>query len=181
MNLKWNPTERRFEAEFSDFASEQPLVKSVGFKTDGPPAWVWYSYKSEPLTKLRENKPAVLTISPEARAEYNRLHEVELRNATIKAQMKEAAKQLKKTLKRQKQDAMKPDEFFDEELQIVCNKVAPKPPIPVASLEKIRTDLSTGKCIICGDNLYDYEYSPEGPKACFWCQKIVLDNTTEVC
>lgn len=175
MNLRWNTDLRRFEVEFHDFASEQPLVKAVGFKTDGPPAWVWYSYKSEPLTKLRENKPSVLTISADARSEYNRLHVVEQRNAEIKAQMQTATKELKKKLKTEKQDAAKPDEYLDPETGIICQKIAPKPPIRVESLANLKKDPPAEKCVICGDGLYDYEYPLSGPKACFWCQKVVLD------
>lgn len=181
MNLRWNAQERRFEAEFHDFAVEQPLVKSVGFKTDGPPAWVWYSTKSEPLTKLRENKPAVLTITPEARAEYTRLYEQELKHAEMRAKLKAAAKELKKKLKGEKQDALKPEEYFDEEVGFVCMKVAFKAMPAAHTLENINRNLTSEKCIICNTSLYAYEFPPEGPKVCLWDQKIVLDNATEVC
>lgn len=174
MNLLWNPTERRFEAQFHDFASEQPLVKKVGFRTDGPPAWVWYSVKAEPLAKLRENRPAILTITPEARAEYTRLHDQELKHAEMKAKLKAAAKELKKKLK---QDAVSAEEYFDQELGFVCLKVAPKQMPRIQSFDRINRNLTSDKCIICGSNLYAYEWDPAGPRVCLWCQKIVLDNS----
>src|ERR1700751_4589249 len=126
MNLRWNTDFRRFGGEVNDFASEHPKMKADGFRTNGPPAWVWYSLKSEPLTKLRNDKPAVLTISPEARFEYTRLKEVEDRNAAVKAQLKEHAKALKKKLKGDKQDAMRPGEYLDESVGFVCLKIEPK-------------------------------------------------------
>ena len=89
MNIRWNPDLCRFEAELHDFKDEQPRLKAAGWKTDGPPAWVWYSVKSEPLTKLRTNRPAVLTISSEARTEYTRLKEVADCNAATKALLAE--------------------------------------------------------------------------------------------
>lgn len=179
MNLNWNTTLRRFEVQFHDFNDEQPRVKAAGFKTDGPPAWAWYSFKSEPLTKLRENRPATLTISPEARVEYTRLKEVEDRNAATKALLAEHKKALKKKLKTDKQDAMKPDEYFDEVLQAVCLKVPPKD----TCTEKpfVRPTPPETTCFICGEPVYWYEFAEGQKPACLYCQKIVLDNATEVC
>jgi len=179
MNLNWNSTLRRFEVQFHDFQDEQPRVKAAGFKTDGPPAWLWYSFKSEPLTKIRNNKPATLTISPEARAEYTRLKEVEDRNAATKALMVEHKKALKKKLKTDKQDAMKPDEYFDEGLQCVCTKVEPKPYCSTNPFVKPAPPETT--CFICGTPVYSYEYAETQKPSCLWCQKEVLDNATEVC
>jgi len=179
MNLAWNSELRRFEVEFHDFEDEQPRVKAVGFKTDGPPAWVWYSLKSEPLTKLKENKPATLTISPEARAEYSRLHVVELRNAEVKAQAKAAAKELKKKLKGDKADAMKPNEYLDEETGLICYQVKLKEK-PYVSPMKIAAPPEE-KCVVCQHPIYAYEYEAGAPQICLWCQKIVVDTGEELC
>jgi hypothetical protein len=181
MNLRWNPDLRRFEAEFgTDFRIEQPLTKAAGFKTTGPPSWVWYSIKAAPLTKLREDKPPVLTISPEARAEYTRLKEVEDRNVATKAQLAAHTKELKKKLKLDKQDTMKPDEYMDEVLGFVCCRVLPKPAPPVSSYDKVKI-IPTERCVVCKEYLFEYEYSPTGPKVCMWCWKNVLDNADDVC
>lgn len=175
MNLRWNPDLRRFEVEFHNFTEEQPLVKAVGFKTDGPPAWVWYSYKSEPLTKLREKKPATLTINPDARTEYLALKEVEDRNAAVKAQMKENAKALKKKLKIDKQDAMRPDEYLDEETGMVCLRVLPSTAAPF-EMPKSKTPIPSVLCFICEEPVFEYEYGEGHKPSCLWCQKIVLDS-----
>src|ERR1700676_2320723 len=123
MNLNWNPGLRRFEVQFQDFKDEQPRVKAAGFRTDGPPSWQWHSNKSELLTKLRENRPTTLTISPEVRTECARLKEVEARNAATKALLAQHKKEPNKKLKLDKQDTMNPGEYFDDVLQYVCLKV----------------------------------------------------------
>jgi hypothetical protein len=179
LNLRWNTSFQRFEAEFSDFQGDLAAVKAAGFKTDGPPAWVWYSIKAAPLTKLRENRPATLTISPEARAEYTRLKEVEDRNAATKALLVQHKKELKKKLKLDKQDSMKPDEYFDEVLQCVCIKITPKPFESTNPFIKPPPPETT--CFICGTPVYFYEYAEGQKPCCMWDQKTVLDNTTEVC
>ena len=178
MNLNWNPTLRRFEVQFHDFNDEQPRAKAAGFKTDGPPAWLWYSHKAAPLTKLRENRPATLTISPEARTEYTKLKEVEDRNAATKALMAEHKKALKKKLKTDKQDSMKPDEYFDEGLQCVCLKVEPKPFESTNPFVKPAPPETT--CFICGTPVYFYEHGKEQKPSCLFCQKTVLDGFEEV-
>lgn len=178
MNLRWNPDLRRFEAEFHNFREEQPLVKAAGFKTDGAPQWVWWSAKSEPLTKLKENKPAILTINADARVEYAALKVIEDRNAATKAQFAEHKKALKKKLKLDKQDAAQPDEYFDEEIQVTCSRVEPKPPAITRPFTPPPPPEIT--CFICAAPVYFYEY--EGTRAsCMWCQKEVLDNAGEVC
>lgn len=177
MNLNWNTELRRFEVQFHDFQDEQPRVKAAGFKTDGPPAWIWYSFKSEPLTKLRENRPATLTISPEARAEYAKLKEVEDRNAAVKAQLAEHKKALKKKLKADKQDAMQPDEYLDD-AGFVCLKVAPG--LPFTSQMPPPPPHPETTCFICGNPVYWYEYGESQKPSCLYCQKIVLDGFEEV-
>src|SRR6516164_6336026 len=102
MNLTWNTEKRRFEAKFTDFQTDLALVKEAGFKTDGPPQWVWYTPKAMVVATLR-GKPG-MTITPEARAQFNLLHPVEEQNAKTKAAMAEHQKALRKTLKKQKLD-----------------------------------------------------------------------------
>jgi hypothetical protein len=178
LNLKWNPDFRRFEVEFHNFADEQPRVKEAGFKCDGPPSWVWWSIKSEPLTKLRENRPAVLNINADARVEYTRLKEVEDRNAATKAALKEHQKELKKKLKLDKQIAAKPGEYFDKEVGFVCLKVEPK---PSKATKFVSPPPPETRCFICGVPVYSYEYGEGQTPCCLWDQKTVLDNATEVC
>ena len=178
MNLRWNTELRRFEAEFHNFASEQPMVKAVGFKTDGPPEWAWYTTKALVLAKLK-GTPG-LTISPDAKVEFNRLLPMEERNEALKTEAKKAKKELQKTLKNTAQDKLSPTEYLDAITGIVCLKVEPKAmPVP-STLEKI-IDLKNTPCIICKTPVYSYEYAEGGPVVCLWCQKIVLDKPGEVC
>lgn len=165
--------------EFHDFASEQPRVKAAGFRTDGPPAWVWYAFKSEPLTKLRSDKPAILNINADARVEYTRLKEVEDRNAATKALLAVEKKKLKKKLNNDKLDALKPGEYFDEGAGFVCLVVKPSPTPWVPKFEKPAPPETT--CFICDSPVYSYEYGEDQRPSCMWCQKQVLDNVTEVC
>ena len=177
MNLSWDSINRRFIANLQsgdEWRNEMELVKQAGFKNTGPPSWIWFSYKSEPLTKLRENRPAILNINADARVEYTRLKEVEDRNAATKAALKEHTKTLKKKLKIDKQDATKPGEYFDEEVGFVCFKVPPKPAVENPD-RYIRPEPPKITCFICENSVYSYEYGEGQHPSCLYCQKTVLD------
>lgn len=176
MNLRWNGTFRRFEVEFSsDFQGDLAAVKAVGFKTDGAPEWIWHTQKVTVLQKLRENRPASgLTITPEARAQYTPLAELEEKNAKIKAALAVHTKEQKKKLENAKKDAnalVVPEKGYigAEDL----------PPQPVRATAYNPPPPPTTKCIICADPIYFYE--KQDPPTCLWCEIIVLDNATEVC
>jgi len=178
MNLRWNGTYRRFEAEFStDFQGDLVAVKAAGFKTDGPPEWVWYSYKAEPLTKLRENRPqSGLTITPDAREQFAALTAVEAKNAEIKAQLAAHNKELKKKLKiisNEKTSILKM--CAEGYMCISVEDLPPKPPY-----QNAKAPPWTGPvCVVCSSPLLSFER--HNPNVCTWCEKIVLDNATEVC
>lgn len=176
MNLRWNGTYRRFEAEFStDFQGDLAAVKAAGFKTDGAPEWIWYTYKAGPLTKLRANRPASgLTITPEAREQYTPLVAVEEKNLQLKAQLAEHNKTLKKKLKIEEQEGKAmpiPTKGY-----IDASDLPPLPPVARLFTPPPPPDM---KCIICAAPVYFYE--KQDPPTCLWCEKIVLDNATEVC
>lgn len=170
MNLRWNGTHRRWEVEFStDFQGDLVAVKAAGFKTEGPPEWVWYSYKAEPLQKLRENRPASgLTITPEAREQFTALVTVEAKNAETKAQLAEHNKVLKKNLKTQKLDATAlviPEKGYIDATDLPLHEteyVSYVPPSPPDTL-----------CIVCKTPIYFYEL--QDPSICLFCEKEVLD------
>lgn len=176
MNFNWNSELGRFEAEFStDFNGDLAAVKMAGFKTDGAPQWVWYTFKAGPLTKLRENRPASgLTISPEARKQFTALWTLEEKNAKLKAELAAHNKALKKKLK-------------IEEQQGNAIVIPEKGYIDASDLPPASPYLSTytpppppeTKCIVCQDPVYFYEQL--NPPACLWCLKIVLDKRDEVC
>lgn len=177
MNLRWNGTLRCFEAEFSsDFQGDLAAVKAAGFRTDGPPDWVWSTTKAEPLNKLRETRPASgLTINSDAKQQFAALHAVELNNAKVKAELAVHKKTLKKKLKVEEVQVthavhIPPKGYIDASdlapAQSLCKPFTPSnPPSTV--------------CIICGDPIYFYE--KQTPPTCLWCEKIVLDNCVDVC
>jgi hypothetical protein len=176
MNLRWNVSLSRFEAEFADFQGDFAAVKAAGFKTDGPPEWIWHTSKAGPLTKLRLERPASgLTISPDAKLQYTSLWAVESNNARVKAELAGHTKALKKKLK--------------VEVEQVTNAVhipakgyldaSDIPPVPSILKQFIPPDRPTTLCIVCADPVYFYE--KQDPPTCLWCEKIVLDNSVDVC
>jgi len=165
---------RRFEAEFSDFEGDLAAVKAAGFKTDGPPEWIWYTYKSSPLTKLRTHRPASgLTISAEAREQYTALSPVEENNAKIKVELAKANKELKKTLK---EDEGKTSLVVPVKGYIGAEDL---PPMPLSEKHYVPPPPPETTCIICKAPVYPYEL--QNPPTCLWCEKIVLDNSEGVC
>lgn len=176
INLKWNQFERRFEAELSrdNFQIDLEAAKEAGFKTDGAPAWIWYSIKAMPLKWLREHRPPMLTIEADARVEYERLLPVEENNARLKTELQVHKKALKKTLDREKRQGElrtlviphKPDELFD---YIGAEDLPPMPPFEKQYVSPPPPDVL---CIVCKSPVYPYEYA-EGTEnsACLWCQK----------
>lgn len=185
MNLRWNGTHRRFEAEFSsDFQGDLEAVKAAGFKTTGAPEWIWFSQKAAPLTKLRENRPASgLTITAEAREQYTPLAALEAKNAEIKAQLAASNKALKKKLKEEKQEesTTKPLPMKMCEKGYVCFSRGDLPPVILVDYEspKSKTPIPDLKCFICGQPVYFYE--KQDPPTCLWCEINVLDNSKDVC
>ena len=174
MNLRWNPSYQRWEAEFNDFANDLAAAKAAGFKTEGAPGWVWYATKAAQLTKLKANRPPQLTITPEAREQYNALAAMEEANAKIKAEAKKHETAQKKIQKEKKQD---------ENAWVIPSKgyidASDLPPISPSATKYTPPPPPTTLCIICGDPIYSYEL--QSPPTCLWCEKIVLDNSTEVC
>lgn len=182
MHLKWNSTERRFEAELGSggFRADLEAVKAAGFKTDGADSgWIWYSLKAMPLKWLRENRPPILTITTEARVEYERLLPVEENNARLKAELDVHKKALKKTLDAEKRQSSKKALVIPEKGYIDAEDL---PPFPPSEKKYVAPPPPTTLCFICYSPIYPYEYSEgtENP-ACLWCQKKVLDISDEVC
>ena len=182
MNLRWDATFRRFIAEFSsDFQGDLAAVKAAGFKPDtSTGAWVWWTGKAAPLTKLRENRPASgLTITPEAREQYTPLAAMEAKNAEIKTAAAKANKELKKTLG-----------LVEAKTPLVIPKkgyidASDLPPLPPSENPYVRPpeDPTAPRCCICKALIEMFLYGDDEPRpvACLYCQKKVLDNVTEVC
>lgn len=176
MNLRWSGTFRRFEAEFStDFHGDLAAVKAAGFKTDGAPEWIWYSYKAAPLVKLRENRPASgLTITPEAKEQFTPMAQMEEKNAEVKKQLAEHNKALKKKLKIEEQECNAT--VIPAKGYIDASDLPPMPPRTEAFIPPV---WDGPRCAICKSQLLPFEL--HNPNICMWCEKTVLDNATEVC
>ena len=171
MNIRYNEAMRRFEAEFtSDFAGDLATVKGAGFKTDGPPVWIWWTAKIPVLDKLRANKPVSgLTITDAAFEVYKVLAEREQKNAEAKAAFQKVDKEAKKERKKKEQEEATTKLFNIPEGQIWIGPedLPPKPPFV--------SELSTPKppggpwCYLCGAPVYFYETQEPLP-VCLWCE-----------
>jgi hypothetical protein len=175
MNICYNSMLGRFEAEFHEFQGDLASVKAAGFKTDGAPAWVWWTNKVPVIRKLRENRPASgLTITPDARAMWDVLDEAFTKNSALKDEAKKLHTGQKKERKKKEQEAKTYITFHVPEGKIwvekedlpykepwVSNAAPPAPP----------PDL---KCITCKSPVY-IEFELADPPICIWCEKTLFD------
>jgi hypothetical protein len=160
VNLRYNPQERRFEAEFSDFQADLDAVKTAGFKTTGAPYWVWWTDKLKVLNKLRERPPAILTITPEALAVYKPLAEQDRKNAEIKKLAAEAQKTVKKASRGCSWLPAGKDYLETSDLP-------PMPPFEKSFQPPPPPDVL---CSSCQQPVYFYELQGVFP-LCLWCEK----------
>jgi hypothetical protein len=176
MNIAWSQSERVFIAEFStDFAGDLESVKECGFRTFGPPSWIWYAPAPgvKALTRLREKKPkSGLTISPEALTIYRPLAEQWAKNEEIKKAAAELAKANKKEKKKQEQIAAGSAAMPDDKMFITA---ADLPPMPPSENRFIPPPPPAERCTSCQQPLYFYE----SKDLCLFCEKQ-LDNIMPV-
>lgn len=189
MRIVWNKNEQQFEAQLAQgdaWRNEQAIASGAGFKTDGPPAWVWRTRKAAVVTKLKESRSSLsaLSITYEALDAYNRLLAIEQKNAELKAWAKEQKKKLERDEERKQLDALHGDNSEAVEPEYEPSHYYTTPEYWKDKTEITRTDLpadflarfdkhelipqrratSIGNCPICGDVMY----YPEGP-TCLWC------------
>jgi hypothetical protein len=170
MRILWNAG---FQAEFSQTHWQEDLdaAKAAGFKTDGPPGWLWKTHKAAVLNALKELKPkSGIRITPEALEKYKPLDEREKKNAELKKDLKKALKELKKET-----DKNDPTTLYNyaEKGYVVSSDLPPLPPF-VSTYKPIPTPKET--CMICDDPLYFYERED----ICLHCE-IELDKEKKVC
>ncbi len=170
MNIRYNAAFRRYEAEFtSDFNGDLSAVKNAGFKTDGPPAWVWYTAKIPVLNKLREHKPVSgLTITPDALEVYKVQAEQEARKAELKKQFSVLEKKAKKERKDKEQEAATSTLFNIPEGQIWIGPEDLPPKPPFVSELPVPVPHKGPWCHVCGQPVYLYEL--QEPPTCLWCE-----------
>lgn len=172
MNIAWSQSMRAFIAEFSsDFQGDLSAIKAAGFRTFGPPAWVWYAPSSgiKTLNKLRENRPASgLTISEEALAIYKPLAEQEARKAELKKQFSVLEKKAKKERKDKEQEAATSALLNIPEGQIwIGPEDLPPKPLFISELP-VPAPHKGPWCHVCGQPVYLYEL--QQPPTCLWCE-----------
>jgi hypothetical protein len=176
VRIYWHEERKVFAAEFHDFQTDLDSVKSAGFRTFGPPEWIWYAPPPgvKALNRLRENKPASgLTLTEVAFNKY--------KIASEKLEQKDA-------LKKQFQDAQKiaKKQSKDPEISGLTEIVIPeKGYIDQSDLPPFKSTWVPWYfpkpdvyCFICGDPLY--LPFPDYPDVCGWCdiqQKISIDKT----
>ncbi len=170
MNIAYNITAARFEAQFStDFQGDLAAVKAAKFRCDGPPSWLWWTVKLDALNALRENKPASgLTIDNAAFPYYTRLVEMETANAAARAKFapikEKQVKAKKERKKREDKERTYTTVVIPEKGYIGVEDLSPQPPsekpyIPPAPPET--------RCFMCQQPTYFYEL----PDLCLYCEK----------
>jgi hypothetical protein len=170
MRITWNDELKEFRAELSqgsEWQKEQQTAKSCGFKSTGPPDWIWRTTKAAVLTKLRNSRALVglttLTVTPDARQNYDRLVIVENANAEVLKQLKDS----KKAQKKESQESGAHGAGFEYDQNgwaiiepadsTIWQHVKYKAPSPPADL-----------CTVCSTPVYFHE--KHDPPVCLECE-----------
>lgn len=189
MRITWNPTESAFELEFdrSNFQNDLSAAKAAKFKTTGPPDWRWYTQKIANLKSLQLNRPAILTITPDA-----------LRQFTEQSRQQDEVDRLRKLFEDGKaraegkptsdEKAVKKAERLAKHLasgKTAKPKPKKKPAARYTDPEGIKYDVKyvpwkppappDARCHFCKDPVYEIFEFAEIP-VCLWCEKITLDK-----
>jgi hypothetical protein len=166
MKLVWN--NNRFEVQFTDFQNDLDAVKTAGFRTSGPPEWIWFAPAPgikalDRLRKIQSN----LQITELALQHYKSLTQKFEQKQNLRKQFKQAQKQAKKT-----EPASIKDMYFDEELQFWCAIV--KPPTEIEFIPYVRPPYPEEKCLLCDAPLWPpFE---DGRSFCMYCEKQNENN-----
>jgi hypothetical protein len=164
MRIIWNNQEQWFQAELglNEFwKQDMELVRSIGFKSTGPPQWIWHTSKASLLNKLRDLKPkSGLTITETALEKYKFINEQEQKKQELKKLYEKAKEQAAEEI-----NSANWKDYIDAETGIVCKQVEPLdtkfvPKYVIAAPPEIY-------CFICGDRLYMYEL----PDICMYCDE----------
>ena len=182
MRIIWNVASNCFQAELTPGALWQKdldTIKGAGFRTTGPPDWIWQAPSVRAVMRLRANKPeSGLSISPEALAKYTPQAEQEEKNEAIKKQFAEGRKAVKKEQKKKEVEVEVQAATYELMLSEKGYKDASDYP-PYVSISKPFIPLDNNReyklCSNCGDEVETFLYAetePE-PQYCLWCQKVL--------
>jgi hypothetical protein len=188
MRITWNENDKQFETQVAkdSWQNDKEALQAAGFRTDGPPAWIWRTNKATVLAKLKESRPASgLTITREALDAYNRLRESEQQVEELKKYAKEQKKLQKTAQERARIEADREDgEEVEPEYETSGYHSVPeywkgkheitRADLPADTLARFdkhesipqRRAEALGRCRICGDATY----YPEDPDLCMWCE-----------
>jgi hypothetical protein len=175
MLITYNTTEHRFELSLlsgAPWQAEMDLAKQAGFKCDGPPSWTWATSKALIVAKLKEHRPTVLEITPQALEEFNKLIHQEQENQKIIDQVKE----LKKEQRKKEKKAERVEELLTSIPAYWQGKdQIGREDLPQELIERLskRTMLTIGKssntlCQYCHEPVYFYE--KQDPPTCISCE-----------
>ena len=170
MRITWNQQLREFQAELSpglEWQTEQQTAKSSGFKSSGPPEWLWTTSKAAVLTKLKAARQSggltVLTIAASALENYNRLVAVEAANAEVLKQLKDA----KKAQKKDREESGVGGSGFEYDADGYA--IIDKGDSPIWTMEKYKVSVfPTERCTVCHTPVYLYE--KHDPPVCLECE-----------
>lgn len=162
MRIIWDSSENRFQAEISSefWHDDIESIKVSGFRTTGPPKWIWYTSKISSLELLRKNPPkSGLAITELALEKYRFLSEQINKKKELKKLFEKATKDAVENA------APKWLQYLDEEIGVVCFVVEPS--AEPFTWKYIPPPAPGNYCFMCGDPVYDYE----GIDLCLWCSK----------
>lgn len=169
MRITWNQSNQEFQVELQQgaaWSTEQTAAKQAGFKTTGPPDWLWTAKKAAVLTKLRTVKPTSgCTISTDARLNYDRLKAVEDANAEVLRQLKDA----KKSPKKETAEKIESGEITGTGFEYDQDGWAIIEPLDSGILHvKYIPPLPTEFCTVCHEPVYFFER--HDPLVCLDCE-----------
>jgi hypothetical protein len=147
MIICWN--NNRFEAQFTDFQNDLDSVKTAGFRTSGPPDWMWFAPAPgiKALDRLRKSQPkSGLEITELALQHYKSITEKFKQKEDLRKQFKQAQKQAKK------EQLILEDTYLDLETGITCLIVKPIKSEFVS--EYVRPIDPEERCLLCDVPLY---------------------------
>jgi hypothetical protein len=154
MRIIWNEVAGWFQLELQ--IPEVPIAKQAGFKTFGPPQWVWKTQKASVLNKLRKLNPASgIDITELALQKYNLLNQQETEKKNLKKKFDKESKAAR---------LPKQDEYFDAELGFICVKV--EPALEPFTWSFIPPKPPETSCFNCGNPTYFLEL----PDLCIYCE-----------
>ena len=163
MRILWSEQDSWFYTEIppgENWRDDMELVRSVGFKTIGPPNWTWHTSKYTLLEKLRDHNPkSGLTITELALSKYKFLKE----QAEKKAEVKKAFEQEMKAA--EERAPSKWPQYKDSETGITCFIVEPAAESFV--WKYVAPEPPPQTCFICGSPLYMFDLDD----ICLWCEK----------